>query len=110
MTMRFSPMYVLFNYLLRYNAEIYTNHPGLSPMQIHEKHAERVAGLPIHLVWGDDDAVTPLDGGVGTFYSALAKDESTPVTMDVIGGTGHIPFDDNVGESNQSMLRWLETL
>ena len=79
-------------------------------MQIHEKHNERVKDLPIHLVWGDEDAVTPLSGGVGTFYSKLASDASTPVTMDIIGGTGHVPFDDNPIESNQSMLKWLKTL
>lgn len=90
--------------------QIYTNEPGLSPMQLHEKHEAAVRTLPIHLVWGDDDVVTPMSGGVGTFYSALAGDEASPVSMDIIAGTGHIPFDDNPVESNGSMLRWLKKL
>lgn len=89
--------------------QIYTNNPGLSPMDLHEKYSDMAASLPIHLVWGDDDAVTPLSGGVGTFYSGLANDE-TIVTMDVVESVGHIPFDDNPIECNGSMLRWIEAL
>lgn len=90
--------------------QIYTNDPGLSPMDLHEKYSDMAASLPIHLVWGDDDAVTPLSGGVGTFYSGLSNDETTSVTMDVVESVGHIPFDDNPIECNGSMLRWVEAL
>ena len=90
--------------------QIYTNDPGLSPMDLHKKYSDMAASLPIHLVWGDDDAVTPLAGGVGTFYSNLANDEKTCVTMDVVESVGHIPFDDNPIECNGSMLRWIEAL
>jgi len=88
--------------------QIYTNDPGLSPMDLHGKYPDKAGSIKIHLVWGDDDAVTPLSGGVGTFYSALAKDETTSVTMDVVS-SGHIPFDDNI-ECNGSMLRWIQRL
>ena len=90
--------------------QIYTNDPGRSPMDLHEKYSDKADSLVIHLVWGDDDAVTPLAGGVGAFYLALADDATTSVTMDVVGKTGHIPFDDNPIECNGSMLRWIETL
>ena len=90
--------------------QIYTNDPGPSPMNLHEKHSDIVKSFPIHLIWGDDDAVTPLQGGVGKFYSGLANDETTSVTMDVVEGVGHIPFDDNPIECNGSMLRWIEAL
>jgi pimeloyl-ACP methyl ester carboxylesterase len=89
--------------------QIYTNDPGRSPMDLHAKYSDKADSLVIHLIWGDDDAVTPLAGGVGTFYSALADDATTSVTMDVVGKTGHIPFDDNI-ECNGSMLRWIKTL
>ena len=79
-------------------------------MDLHEKYSDKADSLVIHLVWGDDDAVTPLAGGVGAFYLALADDATTSVTMDVVANTGHIPFDDNPIECNGSMLRWIETL
>ena len=81
-----------------------------SPMDLHEKYSDMAASLPIHLVWGDDDAVTPLKGGVGTFYLGLANDKTTSVTMDVVESVGHIPFDDNPIECNGSMLNWIESL
>ena len=90
--------------------QIYTNDPGRSPMDLHAKYSDEADSLVIHLVWGDDDAVTPLAGGVGTFYLALANDTTTSVTMDVVKNTGHIPFDDNPIECNGSMLRWIQTL
>lgn len=90
--------------------QIYTNDPGRSPMDLHAKYSDKADSLVIHLVWGDDDAVTPLAGGVGTFYLALANDATTSVTMDVVKKTGHIPFDDNPIECNGSMLRWIKTL
>ena len=90
--------------------QIYTNDPGRSPMDLHAKYSDKADSLVIHLVWGDDDAVTPLAGGVGTFYLALANDATTSVTMDVVRKTGHIPFDDNPIECNGSMLRWIKTL
>ena len=90
--------------------QIYTNDPGRSPMDLHAKYSDKADSLVIHLVWGNDDAVTPLAGGVGTFYLALANDATTSVTMDVVRKTGHIPFDDNPIECNGSMLRWIKTL
>lgn len=90
--------------------QIYTNDPGLSPMELHDKYAEQVKEVPIHLVWGDDDGVTPLSGGVGAFYSKLAAKDETLVSMKVVEGTGHIPFDDAHVESNESMLAWLSKL
>eukprot|EP00548_Thalassiothrix_antarctica_P011041 CAMPEP_0194162096 /NCGR_PEP_ID=MMETSP0152-20130528/79315_1 /TAXON_ID=1049557 /ORGANISM="Thalassiothrix antarctica, Strain L6-D1" /LENGTH=92 /DNA_ID=CAMNT_0038871973 /DNA_START=1139 /DNA_END=1417 /DNA_ORIENTATION=+ len=67
--------------------------------------------IPIHLIWGDKDLVTPLEGSVGQLYTdmAAANDNNNKVTMDIIQG-GHIPFDDNPKESNKSLLRWLNTL
>ena len=91
-------------------SQIYTNDPGATPMELHDQYQDALKELPIHLVWGDDDAVTPVTGGVGQFYSDLARNEQAAVTLDVIEQCGHIPFDDHCDESNQSMLDWLERI
>ncbi|KAL3921237.1 MAG: hypothetical protein SGILL_002849, partial [Bacillariaceae sp.] len=70
--------------------------------------------LPIHLIWGDKDGVTPLKGPVGDFYSELAtqsNDSSSSlvdVSMQVIRA-GHIPFDERP-ECNEGLVTWLDKL
>jgi pimeloyl-ACP methyl ester carboxylesterase len=54
--------------------------------------------------------VTPLPGGIGTYYMERAKDPSNKITFQSIPNCGHIPFDDNDIPSNQSMLQWLQAL
>lgn len=88
-------------------SQIYTNDPGKTPMELHEMYPDKLGSLPMHLVWGDDDGVTPLAGGVGQFYQNMAGDDKTLVSFDLVQ-SGHVPFDDSPEESNASMLRWLE--
>mmetsp|Transcript_59939 Transcript_59939/g.177732 ORF Transcript_59939/g.177732 Transcript_59939/m.177732 type:complete len:412 (-) Transcript_59939:92-1327(-) len=88
-------------------SQIYTNDPGKTPMELHDNYGDKLGSFPVHLVWGDDDGVTPLSGGVGQFYKNLAAEEGTSVSFEVVG-SGHVPFDDNPTVSNASMLRWLE--
>lgn len=83
-------------------SQIYCNDPGLTPYQLHELHDDYLRDLPIHLVWGDNDDITPLQGGVGQFYLGMGGN----VSFDIVEG-GHVPFDDNPDESNGSFLRWL---
>ncbi len=70
--------------------------------------------MPIHLIWGDKDTVTPLDGPVGNFYSDLTTSASrqtsdlVDVSMQVIRA-GHIPFDERP-ECNEGLIQWLEQL
>ena len=97
-------------------SQIYANEPGKTPMDLHDEYATLLQNyfadgnpLPIHLVWGNDDAITPVGGGVGTFYSQLAGDSSTAVTMDMVHA-GHVPFDDNPESTNASILKWTNTL
>jgi pimeloyl-ACP methyl ester carboxylesterase len=85
--------------------QIYTNNAGKSPMELHLENP-RLQTLPMHLVWGTQDQVTPFEGPVGKFYKGLASDEATPVTLELLEA-GHIPFDE-VPECNESMVRWLE--
>jgi pimeloyl-ACP methyl ester carboxylesterase len=91
-------------------SQIYVNDPGKTPVQLHEQYKEFLDPLPIHLVWGENDVVTPLPGGIGTYYMERAKDPSNKITFQSIPNCGHIPFDDNDIPSNQSMLQWLQTL
>ena len=76
-------------------------------MEVHAKHSAFLNKVPIHVVWGDADTVTPVDGvgEVGQLYGALASEEKNRVTMDVMNG-GHILFDEVPG-ANRSMIRWL---
>jgi pimeloyl-ACP methyl ester carboxylesterase len=90
-------------------SQIYTNDPGATPMDLHRKYDDSLLRtLPLHFIWGNDDAVTPLEGGVGQYYRTMAR-ERPNVSFDVIP-SGHIPFDDNPDASHQSMLQWLQTL
>ena len=90
-------------------SQIYCNDAGATPMELHDRHAHLLQNIPIHLVWGDADAVTPIQGGLGTYYSNLAADDRTNISMDVIHG-GHIPFDEVPQVSNGAMLEWLSVL
>ena len=90
--------------------QIYTNAPGPTPMRLHGECARLGAEVPIHCVWGTQDAVTPLGGGVGRFYQGLAADAAAPgVTLDRVDA-GHIPMDDNPEASNRALLAWLAQL
>jgi pimeloyl-ACP methyl ester carboxylesterase len=100
--------------------QIYTNDAGKTPMELHAKYYEHSskpvssspsAVLPMHLIWGDKDQVTPLDATVGQFYSKLAAESSTTdskvdVSMNVINQAGHVPFDERP-ECNAGLIQWL---
>jgi pimeloyl-ACP methyl ester carboxylesterase len=79
---------------------------------IKEQAATTPLQLPIHLIWGDKDAVTPLDGAVGKFYTGLATSDTSnslaDVSMQVIRA-GHIPFDERP-ECNEGLVTWLDQL
>jgi len=91
--------------------QIYCNDAGLTPLEYHQKHPEILDHIPLHLVWGKQDAVTPLRGDVGTFYCdrvANNRSGNGKTTIDVIN-SGHIPFDDNPIDSHKSMMKWLNS-
>lgn len=88
-------------------SQIYTNDPGSTPWEIYERHQDLMTKqIPIHLVWGKQDGVTPLTGSVGKFFQALSNDEDSRVSLEVIDG-GHIPFDE-VPSCNILMVDWLK--
>lgn len=88
-------------------SQIFCNDPGTTPFELHEKYNDFLSNLPIQLVWGDEDLITPIEGGVGQFYLGLGTDKGSQVSFDTIKG-GHVPFDDNPIESNRIMLQWLD--
>lgn len=87
--------------------QIYTNDPGKTPMEFHEDNP-KLSELPIKLIWGDSDAVTPIAGSVGQFYTNLAKEEETNVSLNMINA-GHIPFDE-IPECNEYLVQWLDEI
>ena len=92
-------------------SQIYTNDAGRSPIEIHEDPVGKLKlkGVPLQLVWGDKDGITPLAGGVGQFYTDLAKsDDSGCVKLGIIKNCGHIPFDDCPEQSNDIVIQWLQ--
>ena len=61
-------------------SQIYCNDPGKTPFDLHAEYGDStLKDVPIHLVWGNADAVAPLEGGVGQFYKQLAdgKDDES---------------------------------
>lgn len=79
-------------------------------MELYEKHQSFLeTTVPIHLVWGSSDQVTPLEGPVGQFFTRLADEEESNVSIEVVE-SGHIPFDEVPDTSNGSMLRWLKSV
>lgn len=90
--------------------QIYTNDAGLTPMELHDKYPAVLNSFPLHLIWGDEDAVTPINGDVGAFYCdrvANNRGGRGLTTIDVVKG-GHIPFDENPVQTHGAMLKWLE--
>ncbi len=90
--------------------QIYTNNAGLTPMEYHQKYREILNSMPLHLIWGLDDSITPIGGDVGLFYCdrvANNRGGNGRTTIDVVK-SGHMPFDDNPSETHEAMLRWLE--
>ena len=91
--------------------QIYCNDAGLTPLEYHQKHPEILDHIPLHLIWGKEDLVTPLSGDVGTFYCdrvANNRSGNGKTTIDVIN-SGHVPFDDNPIDTHKSMLKWLDS-
>ncbi|KAL3782712.1 hypothetical protein ACHAW5_005922 [Stephanodiscus triporus] len=90
--------------------QIYTNDAGLTPMEYHQKYPEILDSLPLHLIWGLEDSITPISGDVGLFYCdrvANNRGGNGRTTIDMVK-SGHMPFDDNPMETHEAMLRWLE--
>ena len=90
-------------------SQIYVNEPGATPWEIYKTHEELLSSqIPIHLVWGVHDGVTPLSGSVGSFFEGLALKKDTNISMDKLDA-GHVPFDE-VPSCNKRMVKWLNNI
>ena len=91
-------------------SQIYCNDPGPTPMELHERHEDFLKeNVPIHLVWGDSDNVTPIAGGLGQYYIGRSNEKDSNISLKVIS-SGHIPFDEVPEVANGAMLQWLDNL
>lgn len=83
--------------------QIYTGNPGPTPMEI--LAGGRMADLPMKVIWGDQDTLTPIKGDVGSFLTELAKERSS-IDFEIISA-GHLPHDENPEAVNKAVLAWL---
>ena len=86
---------------------IITGPPGPNPLD--EVREGRLDGVPLLLLWGDQDPFTPMDGPVGTFFKALPETREDCEFV-VIPECGHCPHDDNPEEVHKHLLPWLEQI
>lgn len=89
-------------------SQIYCNEAGKTPIELHDSYAV-LNEIPIHFVWGNQDVVTPVEGGLGTYYYNRAKVANSNISMDVIP-SGHIPFDEVPEIANGAMKQWLDKI
>ncbi len=88
-------------------SQIYTNDAGRTPMELHNKYfSDKGDQIPIHLIWGDKDPVSPVTGPVGQFYLKLSSKSNSGVSMQVINDAGHVLFDERP-ECNAGLIEWL---
>ena len=78
----------------------------MATMLWHSDHAEFLNNIPVHLVWGTMDNVTPIAGPAGQFYMDLAKNPEGKVSLSLVDA-GHIPFDE-IPDCNNFMIEWLD--
>lgn len=81
---------------------IVTGPPGPNPVDL----MERIADLPVLILWGDRDPFTPMDGPVGKYFSSLPSQRPN-VCLFVLEGVGHCPHDDRPELVHEKLLPWL---
>lgn len=84
---------------------ILTGPGGPKPQQCLARVPEE---MPLCLLWGTEDTITPDDGPVGQMFQALP--EARPNTQYVKLPANHCPFDDAPEASNRALIAWLDTL
>mmetsp|Transcript_347 Transcript_347/g.564 ORF Transcript_347/g.564 Transcript_347/m.564 type:complete len:386 (-) Transcript_347:46-1203(-) len=87
---------------------ILTGPPGPRPESA--MPAIEAAGVPILILWGEEDPFTPMDGPVGKFFLDTLEPRSSAVTKRILPGTGHCPHDDRPEEVHEALLPWLAQL
>lgn len=85
---------------------IFTGDPGPRPEGI---VAQIDDDLPIAVIWGDADIVTPIDGPVATFFRRLPAARPN-ASFTVLADTGHVPFDERPDLALPPLLDFLDRL
>ncbi|CAL5436712.1 unnamed protein product [Camellia sinensis] len=83
---------------------IVTGPPGPSPVQLMPR-----INLPVLVLWGDQDTLTPLDGPVGKYFSSLPA-QLPNISLFILEGVGHCPHDDRPDLVHEKLLPWLDLL
>eukprot|EP00892_Ulva_mutabilis_P003392 jgi/Ulvmu1/1424/UM011_0153.1 len=83
---------------------VVTGPPGPKPEELMQK-----LNLPVLVLWGDSDVLTPVDGPVGRFFKDLPVTKSN-VTFQLLESTGHCAQDDNPEAVHNHLVPWLETV
>lgn len=83
---------------------IITGPPGPNPVQLMPQ-----ISMPVLVLWGDQDTLTPLDGPVGKYFTAISS-QLPNVTLSVLEGVGHCPHDDRPELVHEKLLPWLASL
>eukprot|EP00466_Bigelowiella_natans_P007582 jgi/Bigna1/131613/aug1.15_g6321 len=83
---------------------ILTGSPGVRP----EKVLPSV-DIPVLILWGEEDNITPIDGPVGSAFQVIAQERSD-VQFVRLPELGHLPHDDDPDTINTKMISWLEEI
>ncbi|KAL9687469.1 hypothetical protein QQ045_031872 [Rhodiola kirilowii] len=83
---------------------IITGPPGPNPVQLMPQLT-----IPVLVLWGDQDTLTPLDGPVGKYFTTVPS-QLPNITLRVLEGVGHCPHDDRPELVHEKLLPWLASL
>ncbi|XP_010553931.1 PREDICTED: uncharacterized protein LOC104823867 isoform X2 [Tarenaya hassleriana] len=83
---------------------ILTGPPGPNPVKLIPNLT-----IPVLVLWGDKDSLTPLDGPVGKYFSSLPG-QLPNFSLYVLEGVGHCPQDDRPDLVHERLLPWLSNL
>ena len=64
--------------------------------------------MPMQLIWGEQDAWTPVDGVVARAFRRLAEQRPEQVEFRTIPRCGHVPYDDCPQQVLELALPWLD--
>lgn len=84
---------------------IITGPPGPNPVQL----ISQISTMPVLVLWGDRDTLTPIDGPVGKYFTALPS-QLPNISLTMLEGVGHCPHDDRPELVHEKLLPWLANL
>ncbi|XRA96308.1 alpha/beta hydrolase domain-containing protein [Pycnococcus provasolii] len=85
---------------------VFTGDPGPTPMSLVSRCDD---DLPLDVIWGEDDLITPVGAVVGTFFKDLPSTRSN-TTFTLIEGAGHCPWDEGDDARGLTTARILKSV